>query len=83
MACALPIVASDVGGNPLVVTDGINGLLVGEGKAEALAQAINRLISDASLRQKMGRRSRERAVQEFSWKALAAEYGRLFDSIRQ
>jgi glycosyltransferase involved in cell wall biosynthesis len=82
MACALPIVASDVGGNPLVVNDGGNGLLVEEGDAPALAAAINRLLADPSLRAEMGLRSRERVLAEFSWQNLAAAYRSLFDEVQ-
>lgn len=79
MSCGLPIVASDVGGNPLVVADGDNGLLVGEGQVEALAAAINRLLADPTLRLAMGRRSRQRVLAEFSWRHLAATYVELFE----
>jgi phosphatidyl-myo-inositol dimannoside synthase len=81
MSCALPVVASDVGGNPLVVADGDNGLLVGEGRADELTVAINRLLADPALRLKMGQRSRERVAVEFSWQRIAAEYEELFDGI--
>ena len=82
MSCGLPVVASDVGGNPLVVADGDNGLLVGEGQAEAFAAATNRLLANSVLRQKMGRRSRERVLAEFSWDRIAAEYGEMFSAIQ-
>lgn len=78
MSCELPVVASDVGGNPLVVDDGENGLLVGEGDAAGLAAAINRLLADPALARRMGRRGRERVLQEFSWQRLAAAYEELF-----
>lgn len=82
MSCALPVVASDVGGNPLVVADGDNGLLVGEGQVEAFAAATNRLLADPVLRLAMGQRSRERVLAEFSWERIAAEYGELFSAIQ-
>ncbi len=78
MSCGLPVVASRVGGNTLVVADGDNGLLVDEGDAAGLAAAINRLIADPALAQRMGRRARERVLQEFSWQRLAEEYEALF-----
>lgn len=81
MACGLPVVASDVGGNTLVVRDGDNGLLVGEGQVSALAQAINRLAAHPEERQRMGWRSRQRAVQEFSWQGIAATYTELFNRL--
>jgi glycosyltransferase involved in cell wall biosynthesis len=78
MACALPVVASDAGGNPIVVAHGDNGLLVGEGQAEEMASAVNTLLEDAERRRAMGRRSRQRAVEEFSWRRIAEEYVALF-----
>jgi glycosyltransferase involved in cell wall biosynthesis len=82
MSCALPIVASDVGGNPLVVAHEDNGLLVGEGDAVGLASAINRLLADAALRRTMGGRSRARVLAEFSWSKLAGQYEELFGQIQ-
>ena len=83
MSCGLPVVASDVGGNPLVVADGENGVLVGEGDHVALGAAVNLLLADAPLRAAMGRRSRERVLAEFSWQRLAVSYKSLFDEIVQ
>lgn len=81
MSCALPIVASDVGGNPLVVEDGDNGLLVGEGQAEQTAAAINSLLADPQRRKAMGQHSRQRVLEEFSWRRIAATYIKLFERL--
>ena len=81
MSCGLPIVASNIGGNPLVVADGDNGLLVDEGDHVALSAAVNRLLGDAPLRAAMGRRSRERVLAEFSWQRLALSYKSLFGEL--
>ena len=83
MSCGLAVVASNVGGNPLVVRDGDNGLLVPEGNVPQLAAAINRVLNDLALRLRMGGRSRERVLDEFSWNRLAAEYVDMFSSIRR
>jgi glycosyltransferase involved in cell wall biosynthesis len=81
MSCGLPVVASTVGGNPLVVTDGDNGFLVGVGQAGELAAAINRLLANPAQRQAMGQRSRERVIAEFTWPRLAAEYIQLYAAL--
>ncbi len=65
-ACALPIVTTDVPGCREVVRDGDNGLLVAVKSGEALAEALEKLISDPHLRQSMGRAGRKRAETEFS-----------------
>jgi glycosyltransferase involved in cell wall biosynthesis len=53
MACGLPIVASNVGGIPEVVTHNYNGLLVEPGDAEGLANSIIELLLNEELRKKL------------------------------
>jgi glycosyltransferase involved in cell wall biosynthesis len=72
-ACGLPIVATDVPGCREVVREGENGLLVPARDAQALAKALIRLIEDSEIRAKMGRRSREIALAEFSSKHVNAQ----------
>jgi glycosyltransferase involved in cell wall biosynthesis len=72
-ACGLPIVTTDAPGCREVVRDGDNGLLVPVRDASALADALRKLIENAPLRSEMGRRSRERAVAEFSREQIIAE----------
>jgi len=64
MACGLPIVATDVGGNPELVSG--NGVLVKPRSAAAIKQALAGVLSDDSARAAMGRQSRRRTVSEFS-----------------
>ena len=55
-ACAtrLAIVATAVGGNPEIVRDGETGLLVPPGEGPPLEQALDTLLADAALRERMG-----------------------------
>jgi glycosyltransferase involved in cell wall biosynthesis len=53
LAVGCPVIATAVGGVPEVVRDGENGLLVGPGDPEALAQAIARFFGDRALRAKL------------------------------
>jgi glycosyltransferase involved in cell wall biosynthesis len=74
MACARPIVATTAAGNSLVVQDGLNGFLVPERDATALAEKLILLAGDAQMRERMGAASRALAENDFSWATLAARY---------
>lgn len=55
MACAKPIVATNVGGLPEIVIDGVNGFLVKPKDPEALAEKICILLDNEEMRLKMGK----------------------------
>ena len=65
-ACALPLVTTDTSGCREVVTDGENGFLVPVADAEALARAIERLLGNPTLANRLGQRARERVEREFA-----------------
>ncbi|MGH8249049.1 MAG: glycosyltransferase family 4 protein [Gammaproteobacteria bacterium] len=72
-ACGRPIVTTDVPGCREIVGEGENGLRVPVRDAEALAAAIQRLLNDATLRQRMGERGRALVEAEFSTEKVIAE----------
>jgi len=72
-ACARPLVATDVPGCREIVQDGVNGFLVPVRDAEALAEALGKLIGDPALRQEMGRRGRELVEAEFCVECIVTE----------
>ncbi len=74
MACGRPIIASNAGGNDLVVFDGLNGFLHPEGDYEQLAVLVNRLIDNECLRIDMGKKSLELVKEKFNWQAIAKYY---------
>lgn len=53
LAVGTPVIATRVGGVPEVVEDGVNGLLVPAGDADALASAIRRLLGEPGLRERL------------------------------
>lgn len=65
MAAGLPIVASDVGGLRELVEEGVSGILVPAGDANALGGALARLLESSTLRRAMGEASRRRAEELF------------------
>lgn len=79
MACETAVVASDVGGIPEVVADGVTGRLVHynayEPNAfeESLAATVNAVVADREGADAMGRAGRIRAIDEFSWAEIAKQ----------
>lgn len=73
-AAALPIVATDVGGNADIVRDGINGRLVAPGDTMALSSALQELCADAERAERMGRAGHEWVSVEGSFERMAMRY---------
>jgi glycosyltransferase involved in cell wall biosynthesis len=82
MACARPVVASDIAGIPLVVRHGVNGLLTPPGDKEALAQSIKDLLAAPERCKSLGVASRQFIEQEFTWSAEAERLDNLFLTLR-
>ena len=79
MALARPVVASPVGANRDVVTDGADGFLAADDAA--WEDALVRLISDPDLRQRMGDRARARVEAAYSLNAVVPRYRRIFEEL--
>jgi len=80
MACGLPLIATDTGGTKELLTDRQNGLIVKMENSADLAEKIEKLISDESLREKMGQESRQRA-EKLNWTNIAEQYYNLYKKI--
>jgi len=70
MAAGVPVVSTNVGGVPYIVQDGHNGLLVPPGDPQAMAQALERVLGDAALWQRLSAAGRL-DVQRFAWPQVA------------
>ncbi len=81
MAAKVPVVATRTGSIPELVDD-TNGILVPQRDPVALARAIDRLASDASLRATLGAKGRERVLAAFSTTETTARLTELFDRAR-
>ncbi len=66
MAAGKPVIATAGGGVPEIIEDGVSGVLVPMGDADAMAAAILRLANDADLRQKIGTAARQRIESHFT-----------------
>ncbi len=77
MAAGKPVVANQVGGLADLVEDGRSGFLIGPDDTASFANRVVELLSDASLRQRMGLRARQLA-QRFRVQHVAAQYRQLY-----
>ncbi len=66
MAAGTPVVATDGGGVPEIVQDGMTGLLVPMSDVEAMVGAIQRLLADPAEAARMGARGRQRVLDHFT-----------------
>ena len=66
MACGTPVVATQCGGYPELIEDGISGFLVPVDDSEALALRISELLAQPQLRNDIGRNARKRVEERFS-----------------
>jgi len=78
LAAGVPVVADAVGQNREYILDGQNGLLVQPEDDHAFAEAVLRLLQDASLRARIGEAATRRVRERFEWSHLAAEVERAY-----
>ena len=74
MAARTPVVATNVGGTPEVVVEGVTGLIVPPGNVEKLADAICRLLTKPEKLSAMGTAARERMQTHFTFENQADRY---------
>lgn len=72
-----PIVASNVGGTPEILSDGRSGLLFEAGDIDGLVSSLRALLGDSELRAKLGRAARDDARERFDWGESARRFGEL------
>ncbi|MGH6635526.1 MAG: TIGR03088 family PEP-CTERM/XrtA system glycosyltransferase [Gammaproteobacteria bacterium] len=81
MASGLPVVATQVGGNPELVSPGVTGYLVPPGEPGAITRAITRYLVEPALMRAQGRAGRERVESRFSIRTMVGGYLELYDSL--
>ncbi len=78
MACGLPVIATEVGANPQLVRQGVEGYLVPSSDEVALALCLNGLIANTEQLTTLGTNARRKVVEEFSLRTMSAAYRDLY-----
>lgn len=78
MAARCPVVATAVGGTPLLVEDGASGRLIPPGSPEELARALEELLRQPARAADFGERGRETVAARFSFRSMMSQYDTLY-----
>ena len=81
MSVGLPMVVTDVGGNAEAVRDGSNGRVIRPRDAEAFRDALQELLADTALRERMGQESRALVLQNFTLQTMCTAHQALYRSL--
>lgn len=81
MASGLPVIATAVGGNPELVSDGHTGYLVPAADPSALAHSIVELAHTSEIARAMGHAGRQRIEAQFSMTAMVDSYQKIYDRL--
>jgi glycosyltransferase involved in cell wall biosynthesis len=78
MSCALPVLATNVGGAPDVIEQDIHGHLIPPDDLDALQQGLETLLADQSLRFRLGAAARKRILSDFSLDSVSERISALY-----
>lgn len=81
MASALPVIATNVGGNPELIIDNKSGILVPVGDYHLLSKAIMQLIKNPLKAEEMGKIAQERVKKYFALSKMIKTYEELYKSL--
>lgn len=82
MASGLPVIASCIAGNEDLVVSGETGYLVPSEDVESLQVALKKLLMDPTLREQLGRASRQHVEANYNWESTAQQYVFLLEKVK-
>lgn len=81
MAAGLPVVATSVGGNVKIITDGENGFLVDSNDIGRYIEKLCDLVASADLRRRIGEKARAHVIAHWSVEKMAQAYMKLYEEL--
>lgn len=81
LAMEKPVVATNVGGNPEMVIDNQNGLLIPPENSDAIAEGVIKLLGDKEVLKKMGEEGHRIVKEKFSVEAMVAKTEKLYEQL--
>jgi len=81
MACGKPVIGTNVGALPEIITNDV-GILVEKENPEQLANAIIRLIENRKMRNQMGKNARKRVEKNYSWDVVINQYIQVYEEMK-
>ncbi|CAG0964100.1 glycogen synthase [Methanosarcinales archaeon] len=81
MSSGVAVIASNVGGVPEIIEDGVDGLLVPPGNPEILAKKLLFLLDNESERDKISKKAREKILEKFTSEIMTNETEKIYEQI--
>ena len=81
MSCEVPVIATNAGGLPEVVTDGVNGYLLPVGDIDGMAQRALEILSDRDLERRMGEAGRAAVLERFDETRVVPIYREMYERV--
>jgi sugar transferase (PEP-CTERM/EpsH1 system associated) len=83
MACALPVIATRVGGNPELVEDGCTGVMVPPADPPAMAASVVAYLENSARIAEHGGAGRQKVEREFTLERMISKYMQVYDAVLQ
>ncbi len=81
MAAGVPVIATNVGSNPEIVADGVNGFIIPPKDSQTLAQRIKELLADPKNAGRMGAQGQKTISKSFTIDHMVHEYEKLYSKL--
>jgi len=81
MSCGLPVIATDVGGNPELIKVSETGILVPPSSVASLTEVMARYATDITLREKHGSAARKEIEKKYSMNAMVKQYLAVYQTV--